>query len=406
MIQEIFKYSLSNLWARKLRVSLTVISILIGIAAIFALISFGQGINSYMKEYGEEMGTDKIFLMTGGGFTQIPGTSNLLFTEEDLTFVSKINGVGEITGMYISTGEMGYKDFVKKYPMIFGLSTDSSEEKLVNDMFAGIEIIDGRSLKEGDILKANLGYSYSIPNKMFKKAVSVGDIITINSVEVRVIGIYEEIGNPSDDAQIYMSKEGFQEIFDKGGYEYIYISATKDQSPTSVAERIKEELRKQRGQKKGEEDFSVQSYEDLMKTFTQIIVIINAVLVIIALISVIVAAVNIVNTMYTSVLERTQEIGVMKSIGARNKFVALIFTIEAGILGLIGGFIGICFGYLISSFGGYVAAQNGLALLKPIFPLWLIMGCLAFAFLIGAFAGIFPAMQAAKLRPVVALRYE
>ena len=91
MIKDVLKYSISNLWGRKSRSFLTILSILIGITAIFALISFGQGLNSYMLEFGEEMGTDKIFLMPGGGLAQAPGTSNILFSEDDLlVLVSKL----------------------------------------------------------------------------------------------------------------------------------------------------------------------------------------------------------------------------------------------------------------------------------------------------------------------------
>ncbi len=126
----------------------------------------------------------------------------------------------------------------------------------------------------------------------------------------------------------------------------------------------------------------------------------------IALISVVVAAVNIMNTMYTSILERTQEIGVMKAIGAKNKFILFVFMTESGILGLIGGLVGIIFGYGIAKFGGYIAALYGLGMIRPAFPLWLTMGCLLFAFLVGAGSGLIPSLQASKLKPVDALRYE
>ena len=120
----------------------------------------------------------------------------------------------------------------------------------------------------------------------------------------------------------------------------------------------------------------------------------------------VVAAVNIANTMYTSILERTPEIGVMKSIGAKNKFILFIFVTESGVLGLIGGIIGIVFGYLIAKGGGLIAASAGLSMLRPAFPLWLTAGCLLFAFVVGAGSGLLPALQASKLKPVEALRYE
>jgi len=121
---------------------------------------------------------------------------------------------------------------------------------------------------------------------------------------------------------------------------------------------------------------------------------------------VLVAAVNIMNTMYTAVLERTKEIGIMKAIGSRNRYILMIFFFESGILGLIGGTIGILFGYGLAKMGGAIAAEAGYALLQPFFPWWLTVGCLTFAFLVGATSGFFPALQASKLKPVDALRYE
>jgi len=406
MIKDILKYSTSSLRKRKLRSFLTILSILIGITAIFALISFGQGINSYMNSFGEEMGTDKIFLMPGGGLTAAPGSSNILFTEDDLDFLRKSKGIEEGTGMLITSGKIKFKDFKEKYPFVIGLSTKSSEKKLAEEMFGGIEIIEGRTLKKGDVLKATAGYSNSVPNRMFKKPVSVGDKVEINDVDVEVIGFYEEIGSPTDDAQYYISQEGFREIFDIEDYEYVYLKAAADQKPSELADRIKEKFRKRRGQKEGEEDFTIQTYEDIMETFTNVILILNGVLVLIALISVVVAAVNIMNTMYTSILERTSEIGIMKSIGAKNKFILAIFMIESGLLGLIGGTIGVILGYFIAKGGGLIAANAGLSMLRPAFPLWLTISCLLFSVLVGAGSGFLPSLRASKLKPVDALRYE
>jgi len=112
------------------------------------------------------------------------------------------------------------------------------------------------------------------------------------------------------------------------------------------------------------------------------------------------------NTMYTAVLERTKEIGVMKSLGAKNSDIVFIFIFESGLLGSIGGILGVIFGYIIASLGGQAAASAGFSLLKPIFPPVLIIGCILFAFLVGAGAGLLPARQASQLKPVDALRYE
>ena len=406
MIKDIFKYAFSNLLHRRLRSFLSVLSILIGVTAIFALLSFGQGINKYMADFAQEMGTDKIMMLPGSGLSAPPGTSNTKFTDEDIDFVDKISGVDEITGLLAETAKVKYKDYKEKYTYIFGFSTESSQKRLMEEMMGGIEIIDGRSIKKGDLLKVVVGYSYTIEERLFKKAISAGDKIEINNIEVEVVGIYEEIGSPQDDAQIYISKEGFKKIFDEEGYEYVYMRVAKDQQPSEVAEKIEEKFRKHRNLKEGQEDFVVQTFEDLIKTFTTVIAILNGVLVLIALISVVVAAVNIMNTMYTSVLERTQEIGVMKSIGAKNKYILMIFIVESGLLGLVGGIIGVIFGYAIAKLGASIAASAGLSMLRPAFPLWLTLGCLIFAFIIGMISGLVPSIQASKLKPVDALRYE
>ena len=189
-------------------------------------------------------------------------------------------------------------------------------------------------------------------------------------------------------------------------FQYIIARAEKGQNMGGLTEKIKEELRDHRNQGRGNEDFDVQTFEQMIETFNSIFAIISGVVVIIALISVIIAAVNITNTMYTSVLERTKEIGIMKSIGATNKDIAFLFVFESGLLGLVGGAIGVVLGYLIATGGGRAIAQAGFGMLQPNFSLALTIGCLLFAFLVGAISGVLPAKRASKMNPVDALRYE
>lgn len=405
MLKDIIKYSLSNLWHRKIRTSLTILSILIGIAAVIALSSFGLGMQLWIEEFAKEMGTDKIMIMPKDYMTAMD-KSNVVFTDDDLDFLKKIQGVDELTGMMFTSTKVGFRDYKERYPYVVGLSTDSKEERLAEEMFGGIEIMDGRALKKGDALKAVLGYSHTVPNKMWKKPVSVGDKIEINNVEVKVVGFYEEIGSPTDDAQIYLSHEGYKEIFDDENYFFIMIRLAPDQNPAELAEKIRERFRKHRDQKEGQEDFFAQTFEEMLATYTTILNVLVGVLVLIALISVLVAAVNIMNTMYTSILERTREIGIMKSIGARNKYIMFIFVIESGLLGLLGGAIGVLLGMGIAKLGGAIAASYGLALLKPAFPIWLTGSALVFSFVVGAVSGLLPAKRASELKPVDALRYE
>ena len=145
-------------------------------------------------------------------------------------------------------------------------------------------------------------------------------------------GRVQDLNELCDSIVSSYNDQSFKEIFDIEDYEYLYLRVSPDQDPSEIAGRIEEKFRKRRGQKEGEEDFTIQTFDDVMATFTNMILILNGVLVMIALISLVVAAVNITNTMYTSVLERTREIGVMKAIGSRNRQILDVFVIESGIL--------------------------------------------------------------------------
>ena len=155
------------------------------------------------------------------------------------------------------------------------------------------------------------------------------------------------------------------------------------------------------------QDFIILTPEELLETFGVVLNIITGFLGGIALISLIVGGIGITNTMYTSVLERTKEIGTMKAIGAQNKDILMIFLIESGLLGLIGGIIGIILGLGIAKGIEFIAFQQlGTRLLQAATPVYLFVGCLAFAFLTGAISGGIPAWQASKTNTVDALRYE
>jgi putative ABC transport system permease protein len=403
MNTEDIKYSLQNLIHRKMRSWLTVLSILIGIMAVYALVSFGLGLQNYMNSLADQMGADKLFIFASG--TGAPGTDpNFFISKSELDFVSKIKGVDEITPMYAKAAEIVFGK-ERKYAFLIGLRAE--DINFVNEGF-GIDIFKGRALKKGDINKVFLGYNYQIENKFFKKAVRLGDKVEINGKEFEVVGFYEEVGNPSDDSQIYITEDAFNVLFPdfKEKYGYILMSAAPGVDPNELADKIKEKLRKFKGQKEGEEDFFVQTMTDVMQVYGTVINVLSGILVLIALISLVVASVNIMNTMYTAVLERTREIGVMKAIGARNGDILLTFIFESGLLGGVGGAIGVLFGFIVAKIAESAAAAAGYSLLKPIFPWYLTLGCILFAFFIGAIAGVLPAINASRQKPVDALRYE
>jgi len=403
MNPEIIKYALLNLKNRKLRSGLTVLSILIGITAIYALVSFGVGLQNFVNDIAEEAGVDKLFIQGKG--IGAPGTDeNFRIPKDDIDFVEKINGVQEISGLYLDTVEVK-KDRQKKF--VFGTGFDTTKIQLIEEVFTvGVE--KGRQLKKDDLDKVVLGNNYQEKTTIFRNPVRLGEKIEINGEIFEVVGFYEKIGNPQDDSNVYFAYEGFEDLFpdNKDQFGWAVIKANRNTNPTLLAERVTDKLRKHKGQKEGKEDFFVQSFEDALETFNNILAVLNGILVLIAFVSLIVAAVNTINTMYTAVLERTKEIGIMKSIGARNSDILSIFIFESGFLGMIGGILGVSLGFLISITGGAIAAQAGFSFLEPAFPIWLTLGSIIFAFGVGAASGSLPAYRASKLKPVDALRYE
>ena len=402
MIEEL-KYTLKNLTNRKLRSFLTVLSILIGITSIFALVSFGLGIDKYINEIGEEAGTDILYIMARG--IGAPGTDdNFFITQKEIDFVDKLKGVKKISGMYFKPGEISFKN-QKRYAYVIGM--DMKDIDFLEKSFT-VGILKGRHVKKGELAKVTLGHNYQLDEVIFKRGLKTGDKVQINDKYFDVVGFWEEIGNPADDSNIYMANEAMEVLYEdlRDKFGYVIAQSDKGVDPSKLAEKIEEKLRKYNNQEEGEEKFYVQTYEDALSTFTAIIDVLNGVLILIALISLIVAAVNIINTMYTTVLERTKEIGIMKSIGAQNHKILSIFVFESGFLGLIGGVFGIIFGYIIAKIGGSIAIANGYSSLQPTFPWYLIVGCLLFSFFIGLISGLWPARKASRLKPVDALRYE
>jgi putative ABC transport system permease protein len=189
--------------------------------------------------------------------------------------------------------------------------------------------------------------------------------------------------------------------------DMIWIEIKSGSNIKEIAEMTKIKLMKYRNVDKKTIDFTISTPEELLKSFGNILNIITMFLVGVGAISLLVGSIGIANTMYTSVVERTKDIGTMKAIGAKNKDVMLIFVIESGILGLIGGIIGVVvaigIGKIIDSIAINYLKTN---LLNATIPSWLIIGCLIFSFLIGLISGLFPAMQGSRLKPAETLRYE
>ena len=190
-------------------------------------------------------------------------------------------------------------------------------------------------------------------------------------------------------------------------YGFIIAQVQSGEEPTIVAEEMKKELRKKHDLDAGEEDFSIETPENLMATFSTILDIVQIVLIGITAISLLVGGIGIMNTMYTSVLQRTKEIGLMKAVGARNSQILFLFLIESGLYGLVGGLLGVVAGVSLAKIAEKVLQQFlGPAFMAIEINWFLVLGALLFSFLIGILSGIAPARRASKLNPVDSLRYE
>jgi len=398
---ESVKYSLRNLKQRKARSFFTLLSIFIGITTIFIFLSFGLGLYNYVEELSSGSSADKILIQPKGGALAMLDTS-VKFDDNDLRAIGRVPGVKEVAGSYFKAIEVESQD-KRIYTLI--MSYDPKTPIMMDVANIGLE--QGRWLKSSDEKKVILGYNYLLDDKIFPNGLRLNNQIEINGVDFRVVGFVEEVGNPQDDAQIYITNEYMEEFYSNETLSYGWMVAKVDlNNIDEIVEKIEKALRNHRDQEEGKEDFAVQSFTDMIEGYSSALDIVIGFVVLIALISVVVSAVNTANTMVTSVIERIKEIGIIKSIGARNSSVFSIFLFESGFLGFVAGVIGVLLGWGISYSGGVILDRLGYGFLQPSFSIWFFIGLVLFATLTGAISGVWPAVRASKINPVDALRYE
>ncbi len=393
--------ALTNLSRRKVRTYLTMLGIVIGIAAVVSLMAIGQGLNDAVREQFEMMGSDTILIYGSGGMVGGLLTGN--FDDDDLRAVSSVHGVDVVVPYIQRVTRVEYRD-ESFYTFVYSMP---SEGRGVMESMFHLEILRGRSIRPGDRHAVVVGYRY-YTGDVFSKPVKVGDKLVINGVEFTVVGVYDEIGNRMDDSTLYIPFDTIKDLFSTGDeYQGIVVKVKPNYDPGEVAEKIRGALREERNLEKGEENFLVQTAEELMESASIVLGAINAILIGLAAISLLVGGVGIMNSMYMSVLERTREIGTLKAIGARNTDVMFLFLFESGLLGLLGGVMGVILGGLLSFGVATIASQAlGTILLRASITPLLVAGALGFSFLVGMISGVMPAMRAARLNPVEALRYE
>jgi putative ABC transport system permease protein len=404
MISDYLKLSLEGLKKRGLRSWLTMLGIFIGIAAVVSLISLGQGLELAVGEQFQALGADRITVQAKGLGFGPPGQSvaNPL-TKTDLQTVQRTQGVKEaaarmIEQVIVQNGEVARPLYIASIP-------DNSDERNLVLKLLNNEIELGRELQSSDQKKVVVGYNF-YDRELIGKIIRPRDKILIQGVEFEVVGVYKRAGSFQTDGAIVMNEKDLRELLNKpNDYSAILAVASNIDEMDETVDRVARNLRKERGVELGREDFEVQTSQQTLESISIILTAITIVIVGIAGISLVVGGIGIMNTMYTSVLERTKEIGIMKAIGAKNSNIFTLFFIESGLLGMAGGIIGIILGILLAKAVEIIGTVAiGTNLLKANFTIELLLGALLFSFIIGTLAGTLPARGAAKLKPVDALR--
>ncbi len=405
MLIDYFLYAFDGLKHRKLRSWLTMIGIVIGITAVVSLISIGEGLKVAISSQFGDIGTDKLAVMASGGLGP-PGTGVVTpLTKDNAKKIEQVNGVKLVVGRLIRSGKLEYNNHAK-----FGYAASMAEgegRRLIEEAL-NLEAGKGRLLRDGDAKKAVLGSNLGEENAGFGKQIVIGSKVLIEDDAFEVIGFLEKKGSFLIDNIVLAEEDDLREILDipDEDIDAIAVQVHSNADIKAVQENIEKLMRKERDVKKGEEDFIVQTPQAVLAQVSSTLFAVQLFVYIIAAISIIVGGIGIMNTMYTAVLERTKEIGIMKSIGARNSAIFSLFFIESGLIGSVGGIIGTVVGISLAiglAFAGRMAL--GSELIRAEISAWLVLGSILGSFLLGSIFGVIPAINASKLNPVDALRY-
>ena len=405
MLKDYSRFAINGIKNRKLRSWLTMIGIIIGITAVVSLIGIGQGLKVAISSQFGDIGTDKLTVMASGGMGP-PGTGVVTpLTKDNAKKIEQVNGVKTAIGRLTRSIKLEYNDHIS-----FGMAASMAEgdgRKLIESAM-NLEAEKGRLLRDGDSKKTVLGNNFGEKDSQFEKQISVGSNVLIQDEKFEVVGILEETGSFAVDGIVFMEEDDLRKILDTSDDEYDIIVAQVHPNADikAVQENIEKVMRKERDVKVGEEDFTVQTPQAVLAQVNSTLFAVQLFVYIIAAISIIVGGIGIMNTMFTSVLERTKEIGIMKSIGAKNSTIFSLFFIESGLIGSIGGIIGAAVGISMAmglAFAGRMAL--GSELIRAEISIWLVLGSIFGSFLLGSIFGVIPAIRASKLNPVDALRH-
>jgi putative ABC transport system permease protein len=391
-VRDFLWLAVRNLRHRPKRSWLTIVGILIGMAAVVALVALGQGFQQAIDREFEGFGYNVIMVM-GGGDLHYSWTATFEF---DPTVLRQLEGVETAGGMLFKT------PYVKTPKQEGFLPVYGLEPAMMQDFSGYYATKAGRLFQEETGREAVLGSDVA-----HDLGLSLGDRLVIErpEFEFTVVGILRERADPDYNDSICIPLKMLQEIVgERDKYSFVLVKTKDGAVVQEVADRIKQDLKDNRGK----DDLNVRTMEELRDLMGNILGIAQAFLGGIAAIALLVGGIGVMNTMYMAVLERTREIGVMKAVGAQRRDILTLFLLESGFMGLVGGILGTMLGAGISMGAVFLVKLfvKEASFMEAGVSFELTAGALIFAFILGALSGWLPARNAAKLAPVEALRYE
>ncbi|MFT4307767.1 MAG: ABC transporter permease [Candidatus Woesearchaeota archaeon] len=395
----VLRFAVRSLRDRSVRSWLTISGVIVSIAVIFTLLTLSTSLQGAVIELFDQFGANRVQIAPRGGLGGGPTAVELL--ENDVQFVERLPYFDLVLPyLFEMAFPITYRGTTVRTEVI-GIPTDRADETDRSYAFSD-EIPVGRWFQQNERGSVILGYNVAnnVNDRWFGREIPLRTNIQIGNESFRVIGVWREFGTP-DDNQVFIPLEDARRIFDEP-YKVSIISA--DVREGLDIDRVAEQTLRQLERRKGRDTVVILTPEQIIRQFNTIFGTVQGIFLGIASISLIVGALGIANTMFTSVLEREREIGIIKSVGARNSQVLGIFMAESGLIGLLGGIVGVVLGVLISLLIGAIAAASGFALLTIRFSIEHVILSLVFATIVGMLSGLFPSYIASRKRIVDTLR--
>ncbi len=421
-LSDSIKLSANNILHRKLRSWLTLLGIIIGVAAVVSIISIGEGAQASVSEKLSGFGADVITVSPGfskasafAGFKRIGkkiGNSDASGDgdEPTLTRIDSIVLAGNPNVFQVSETVSGRGN------LVFIAEENSVDIQGINPLgwreTSNAELASGRHLTPSDSTVVVIGDR--IANSMFRQPITLGRRVVIEEKPFTVVGILKPSGGGGfggNDSTVYMSLASAWDVTDveKNTFSLIEVKVVDTEFIEETVEELTQALMLSRKVTEANQNFSMVSAQAIQEQVSSVAETLTLFLGAIAAVSLLVGAVGVANSMFTSVLEQTKEIGILKALGSTNNEIMCIFMIESGLFGLAGGTIGVLFGTAIS-IGLSELEIISIPMLKggttTIVTPQLVIIAIVLSTVIGIVAGAMPARAASKLKPVEALRYE